>query len=366
MFWIFRQDSPSYISGNYLLSSCFFTTLAWPFSAFIIQGENKMITLKSQDLFLGIDIGGTNTILGLVDSRGKIIFRKNFSTNSFATPQEMVLALKDSVFHFIQGSENYSKPLMAGIGAPNVNYYKGTIEYPANLKWQGLIPFKRIFEEISDLPCVLTNDAKAGALGEMYFGGAHGMKDFIFITLGTGLGSGIVVNGDLVYGHDGFAGEIGHTIVVPHGRPCGCGRKGCLEQYCSATGLVTTYREIMLSAGFGWSETIDRLSLDAKSIYHKAQQGDEAAFYAFNYTGEILGIALANSVAYTSPEAIFLSGGLADSGDFLFDPAKLAFEKNLLNVFKEKIKILPSALSAGDATVIGAASLARNLYEKLL
>jgi glucokinase len=215
-----------------------------------------------------------------------------------------------------------------------------------------------------NVPAVLTNDANAAALGEMYFGGAKGMKDFIFITLGTGLGSGIVVNGQMVYGHDGFAGELGHTILIQHGRQCGCGRKGCLEQYCSATGIVKTYLEILKSANPNAINDAEKSKIDAKYIFEKAMSGDEGAFYAFNYTGELLGFALANSVAYTSPEAIFLFGGLAQAGELLFNPVILNFEKNLLHNYKGKVKILPSSLPENDAAILGASSLIWNEFKQ--
>ena len=234
-----------------------------------------------------------------------------------------------------------------GIGAPNGNYFKGTIEFAPNLKWEGIIPLAQLFSEKLNCKTILTNDANAAAIGEMIFGGAKGMKDFIFITLGTGLGSGIVANGEMIYGHDSFAGEIGHVIMFQDGRQCGCGRNGCLETYCSATGIIKTYMQLTNS---------DQL-IDAKCIYDKALADDKKAIEAFNYTGDILGLALANSVAYTSPEAIFLFGGLALAGDFIFKPTIESFEKNLLHIYKNKIKIIPSKLKENEAAILGAASL---------
>jgi glucokinase len=309
-----------------------------------------------------IDIGGTNTRFGLVDEAGKILSRDAISTIAYPDANDLVKVISEKIVHELRTTNYELKG--AGIGAPNGNYFNGTIEFAPNLKWKGIISLAKLFEEQLNVPAVLTNDANAAAYGEMYFGGAKGMKDFIFITLGTGLGSGLVVNGQMIYGHDGFAGELGHTILIRHGRQCGCGRKGCLEQYCSATGIVKTYIEILKSEHSELLNTINQFNIDAKYIYEKALAGDGAAFYAFNYTGEMLGFALANSVAYTSPEAIFLFGGLAQSGELLFNPTLMSFEKNLLNIWKNKIKILPSALPEDDAAILGAASLMWNELNK--
>jgi glucokinase len=309
-----------------------------------------------------IDIGGTNTRFGLVDEAGKILSHDAISTIAYPDANDLVKAVSEKINYELRTTNSQLKG--TGIGAPNGNYFNGTIEFAPNLKWKGIIPLAKLFEEQLSVPAVLTNDANAAAYGEMYFGGAKGMKDFIFITLGTGLGSGLVVNGQLIYGHDGFAGELGHTILIRHGRQCGCGRKGCLEQYCSATGIVKTYIEILKSEHSELLNTINQFNIDAKYIYEKALAGDGAAFYAFNYTGEMLGFALANSVAYTSPEAIFLFGGLAQSGELLFNPTVMSFEKNLLNIWKNKIKILSSALPEDDAAIIGAASLMWNELSK--
>jgi glucokinase len=315
-----------------------------------------------QQLVAGIDVGGTNTSFGFVDREGKILLKDSVVTTGFTDPEELVKAVSAKICgHLPSGSELIG----IGIGAPNGNYFLGTIENAPNLKWKGIVPLAKLFREKLKVPAVLTNDANAAALGEMYFGGAKGMKDFIFITLGTGLGSGIVVNGEMVYGHDGFAGELGHTIVIQHGRPCGCGRRGCLEQYCSASGIVKTYFEILKSGNPDALKNADTGSVDAKHIYEKALKGDEAAFYAFNYTGEVLGFALANSVAYTSPEAIFLFGGLAQAGELLFNPTIMSFEKNLLHNYKGRVKILPSLLPENDAAILGAASLIWNELKRI-
>lgn len=312
---------------------------------------------------IGIDIGGTNTYFGLVDREGNILLKDVVKTLDFSDPKKMVNAVAEKInssLNRLPQGDAGSQLVGIGIGAPNANYFRGTIENAPNLKWKGVVPLAKYFSEKLKIPAVLTNDANAAALGEMYFGGAKGMKDFIFITLGTGLGSGIVANGQLVYGHDGFAGELGHTILIQHGRQCGCGRKGCLEQYCSATGIVITYLDILKSEHHNSLNEIEISGVTAKSIYELALKGDEAALNAFNFTGEWLGFALANSVAYTSPEAIFLFGGLAEAGELLFNPTRISFEKNLLNNYKGKVKIQPSLLPQNDAAILGAASLIWN------
>jgi len=306
-------------------------------------------------LVAGIDIGGTNTKFGLVDLEGNIVFKETVSTGHFPVPEDLVEKVSEHIKKYFLPMSGKQELAGVGIGAPNGNYFKGTIEFAANLKWKGIIPLAKLFSERLNCKTVLTNDANAAAIGEMIFGGAKGMKDFIFITLGTGLGSGIVVNGEMVYGHDGFAGEIGHVIIFPDGRQCGCGRKGCLETYCSATGINRTYSDLLMSE-HEKTNTAGMIT-DAKYIYDKAISGDKYAIQAFEYTGNILGLALANSVAYTSPEAIFLFGGLALAGDYIFKPTVASFEKNLLEIYKNKIKILPSQLAEGDAAILGAASL---------
>jgi glucokinase len=310
----------------------------------------------------GIDIGGTNTVFGLVDSQGKILLKESVSTEHFPIPEDLAAVVCEHIKKAVANLGNEYALVGVGIGAPNGNYFNGTIEFAPNLKWTGIVPLAKMFAERLHVKAVLTNDANAAAIGEMMFGGAKKMKDFIFITLGTGLGSGIVANGEMIYGHDSFAGEIGHVIMFTDGRQCGCGRKGCLETYCSATGIKRTYSDLLMS-NHEKVEMKDRVA-DAKYIYDKALQGDKYAIEAFNYTGEILGLALANSVAYTSPEAIFLFGGLAQAGDFIFKPTQESFEKNLLNIYKNKIKILPSELKENDAAILGAASLMWKEFKK--
>ena len=300
-------------------------------------------------LVAGIDIGGTNSRFGIVDMQGNILAHDSIITTDFPDAKEFAENVAQKISLLLP---NDSEFLGVGMGAPNGNFFKGTIEFAPNLQWKGVVPLAKYFADALNCKAVLTNDAKAAALGEMLFGGAKGMKDFIFITLGTGLGSGIVVNGELVYGHDGFAGEVGHVIIAPDGRLCGCGRKGCLERYCSATGIVITYLEKLP----GIEEKI-KDEIDSKYIFERAQQGEQAAIDSFNQTGEMLGLALANSVTYTRPEAIFLFGGLAQAGNFIFNPVKESFEKNLLPIYKGKVKILPSKLKEDDAAILGAASL---------
>jgi glucokinase len=311
-----------------------------------------------EQLVAGIDIGGTNTKFGLVDSTGNIVFKETVPTENFPLPEDLVDMVCERIKKSLLPFTESHKLVGVGIGAPNGNYFKGTIEFAPNLKWKGVIPLSKLFSDKLNCKTILTNDANAAAIGEMIFGGAKGMKDFIFITLGTGLGSGIVVNGQMVYGHDSFAGEVGHVIVFSDGRQCGCGRKGCLETYCSATGIKRTYSDLLMS--HHTNTTMNEMVVDAKYIYDKAIAGDIDAIEAFNYTGDILGLALANSVAYTSPEAIFLFGGLALAGDFIFKPTIESFEKNLLAIYKNKIKILPSHLTENNAAILGAASLVWN------
>jgi glucokinase len=295
-------------------------------------------------LAAGIDVGGTNTAFGLVDPDGRIVFRDRVDTRAFADPA----ALADVVSACIREAAAGRGALAGvGIGAPNGSFFTGSIEQAPNLAWKGTVPLARMFAERTGVRTLLTNDANAGALGEMRFGAARGIGDFIFITLGTGVGSGIVVNGALVYGHDGFAGEIGHVIVEPDGRPCGCGRRGCLEQYASAGGLVATYRTLRRDVS---AETT------ARDVTARAREGEAEAVEAFRVTGELLGLTLANSVAYTSPAAIFLFGGLADAGEVLLGPVRASFESNLLNIYRGVV-IRLSALPGADAAILGAASL---------
>lgn len=308
---------------------------------------------------IGIDIGGTNTVIGIVDKTGHVLSQVSIPTETHPDYTIYLDALSEAVMKLLAPHEGQLKVLGLGLGAPNGNYYNGTIEFAPNLKFRGVVPVVDYLKKKFDFPhIILTNDANAAAMGEMIYGGAKGMRDFIMITLGTGVGSGIVVNGEMVYGHDGFAGEIGHTIVDPNGRDCGCGRKGCLETYTSAPGIKRTVFEL-LSTMIEPSElrqfSFDLLS--AKRIDEAARKGDPIALEAFDYTGEVLGLKLADAVAHTSPEAIFLFGGLANAGDLIFEPVKRYMEENILNIYKNKVRILPSKLPASDAAVLGASAL---------
>ncbi|MFA5403756.1 MAG: ROK family protein [Ignavibacteria bacterium] len=310
------------------------------------------------EIVIGIDIGGTNTVFGLVDKNGNCLSEGTIRTDKFENVKDFIKELSDEINILISELNNDYDIRGIGIGAPNGNYFKGTVEFAPNLKWEGVINFSELFKEHFDLPVILTNDANAAAFGEMVFGAAKGMKDFIIITLGTGLGSGFVSNGELIYGHDGFAGELGHTIVFHDGRLCGCGRKGCLEQYASATGIVNTVLEMLEST------TEDSIlknykpeEVTSKLIYEAAHQGDLVAMEAFDFTGRVLGFAIANAVALTSPEAIILFGGLALAGDFIFKPTKMYMEYYMMEVFKNKVKLLPSQIVGKNAAVLGASAI---------
>ncbi len=311
-----------------------------------------------KDVVIGIDIGGTFTKFGFVDREGHFLAEGACPTDPYDNVNDY---LENLVSELKAAEKTIQEPyriIGAGIGAPNGNYHKGTVENATNLKWKGVVPFAELFRRYYDVPVKLTNDANAAALGEMIYGGAKGMKDFIMITLGTGLGSGIVVNGDLVYGHDGFAGELGHVNVVKDGRKCGCGNFGCLETYVSAPGITRTVFELLASshegselAGYSFND------LNSEMIYEAAKKNDPVALKAFDVTGRTLGYKLADSIAHTSPEAIFLFGGLAKSGDFIFHPTKKYMEEAVMGTFKNKVKVLPSGLMDKNAAILGAGAL---------
>jgi glucokinase len=315
------------------------------------------------EVVLGIDIGGTFTKIGLVDRSGSIHFEDEISTRGYDTIEEFIDALHA---HVMNSLEQINIPILLlgiGVGAPNGNYYKGTIENAPNLAWKGKIDFVKLMENQFHLPILVTNDANAAALGEMLFGNAKNLKNFVMITLGTGLGSGLVVNGDIIYGHDGFAGELGHVLVYDDGRQCGCGKRGCLEAYVSAPGIKRTVFELMAE------ETMDSAlrdipfaSLKPKTITELAESGDPIAIKAFEITGYLLGRALADTVAHISPHSIFLFGGLAKAGKWIIEPAKKSMEEHLLPIFRNKIDIVPSALLDKNIAVLGAAAL---IWKKL-
>jgi len=334
---------------------------------------------------IGIDIGGTNTAIGVVDLEGNILYEKK---PQLPTPQKrenpnMTVAVSDELIEkyiasltveikkAIETIKQINPEIEVagiGIGAPNANYYSGTIENAANLPFVGVINFTELIHK--NFPGIkhvkLTNDANAAALGEMIYGGAKGMKNFVMITLGTGLGSGIITNGDLVYGADGFAGEVGHTTLVPEGRLCGCGGYGHLEAYCSATGIKRTVFEMLAQYNATESQLakVPYSEMTAKIVYDAAQNGDPIAKEVFKKTGELLGRSLADTVHYLSPEAIFLFGGAAAAGDYIFKPTKESMEKHLLPTFRNKVKILPSKMKEGSVAIVGASALVWKEIEK--
>ncbi|MEX0988409.1 MAG: ROK family protein [Bacteroidales bacterium] len=314
--------------------------------------------MKEKEVVIGIDIGGTFTKIGIADKTGVLYFEKSMETDKFDDPDIFVAAIHEQISDFTDKNNGTYKIRGIGIGAPNANYYTGNVEFAPNLIWKGVIPFAKIFSSRFNLPVVLTNDANAAAIGEMVFGAAQNMKNFLMITLGTGLGSGLVVNGDLVYGHDGFAGELGHLTAVENGRECGCGKRGCLETYVSATGIKRTIFELLATeSDVSEFRNVAFNDLDAKQITNGANNGDPIAKKAFQITGSMLGKSLADTVAHISPQAIFLFGGLAMAGKWIYEPTSIAMEENLLKIFRGKIKILPSALLNKNLAALGAAAL---------
>ena len=316
-------------------------------------------TTSLTPLAIGIDVGGTGTKFGIVDRNGNILFAGEISTRGHEEVESFIDELHTVLYSLIQKAGGPGRIIGIGLGAPNGNYYSGTIEYAPNLPWKGIIPLAKLVEDKFKLPVVLTNDANAAAIGENMYGAAKGMKDFIMITLGTGVGSGIVANGKLIYGHDGFAGELGHTITIPNGRlHMGTGKFGSLESYASATGVRLTALEMLNNST---EESLLRNTLpeniDSKVVYEAAIQGDKLAKEIFEFTGKILGLALANFVMFSSPEAIILFGGLTKAGDLILKPTQENMEANLIQVFQNKVKILVSHLKEADAAILGASAL---------
>jgi glucokinase len=312
-----------------------------------------------EQLAIGIDIGGTGTKFGIVDRLGNLLFSSEMSTRKHADIESFIEELHAKMLPMIEQAGGIGRFIGIGVGAPNGNYYSGTIEYAPNLPWKGVIPLAKMMRDVFHLPVVLTNDANAAAIGEMMYGAAKGMKDFIMITLGTGVGSGIVANGQLIYGHDGFAGELGHTIILPDGRlHAGTGKHGSLESYASATGVVLTAQELLARDDRpSLLRDIPVEELDSKKVYEAAIKGDALAREIFDFTGKILGMALANFVMFSSPEAIILFGGLTKSGDLLLKPVREHMENNLIQIFQNKVKILVSHLKESDAAILGASAL---------
>ena len=308
---------------------------------------------------IGIDIGGTTTKYGIVNHRGEIFSRGDLSSRQ-ANVEDFIEELHEALQRAISDMGGLEVMKGIGVGAPNGNYYKGTIEYAPNLRWQGVIPLASLISEKFGLPCQLTNDANAAAVGEMMYGAARGMRDFIMITLGTGVGSGIVANGQLILGHDGFAGELGHTTIRPGGRlHKGTDMQGSLEAYASATGIAMTAKEVLEENPN--TESLMRKyppdTIDAKIVYECASKGDALANEVYNFTGQILGEALANFIMFSSPEAIVLFGGVIKAGDLIMRPTREHMEKNLLPIFQNKVKLIFSELKEADAAILGASAL---------
>ena len=311
---------------------------------------------------VGIDVGGQTSKIGVVDARGTVLAQTVIRTDTYDQVEPYIAELAEAVKKLIKESGTEGKVRGVGVGAPNGNYYTGTIENAPNLLWgRQKVEFAKLLNEALGLPVALTNDANAAAVGEMTYGAARGMKNFIMITLGTGVGSGIVINGEVVYGHDGFAGELGHTIAVRNnGRTCGCGRTGCLETYCSATGVARTAREwLELSDEPSVLRSLD--SIASKDVYEAAKEGDKLALKIFEFTGKILGRSFADFIAFSAPEAIVLFGGLARSKEFLLEPMENAMNENVLTLWKNKVKIVFSQLKESDAAILGASALAWEL-----
>ena len=308
---------------------------------------------------VGMDIGGTNSVFGIVDARGNILSVDSIKTQAYKEIDEYVNAVAEKLLPMIEEVGGKDKIKGMGIGAPNGNFYTGNIEFAPNLPWKGVIKLSELFQERIGVPVTVTNDANAAAIGEMTYGAARGMKNFIEITLGTGVGSGIVINGQLVYGHDGFAGELGHVVVRrENGRQCGCGRCGCLETYCSATGVARTAKEIIDCTNEPSLLRDIEGEITSKDVYDAAIRGDKVAQEVFTFTGTILGEALADFIAFSAPEAIILFGGLTKAGDLIMKPTLEAMEANVLNIWKGKTKLLVSELKDSDAAVLGASALA--------
>ena len=313
----------------------------------------------SKPYVIGIDMGGTNTVFGIVDARGIVIASSSIKTQKHSNIDDYINELFTETTKLIEANDAVGKIHGIGIGAPNANYFSGIIEDGVNLPWPTPIPLAELVSEKFGIPVAITNDANAAAIGEMTYGAARGLKDFIMITLGTGVGSGIVINGQLVYGHDGFAGELGHVIMKRNnGRLCGCGRTGCLEAYCSATGVARTAREFLEArSDDSLLRNIPTEDITSKDVYDAAIAGDKLAKDIFEFTGNMLGEAFADFTVFSAPEAIILFGGLAKSGELLMKPLRNSMEKNMLSIWKGKVKVLLSELKEADAAVLGASAL---------
>jgi len=307
---------------------------------------------------VGIDCGGTNTVMGIVDTRGKIVTTASIKTLAYAEFEDFIADIAKSLRGIMSKVGGPQMIRGIGVGAPNANFYTGNIEQASNLPWKGILPLgEQLYEQLG-IPVAVTNDANAAAIGEMTYGAARGMRDFVQITLGTGVGSGVVVNGSLVYGHDGFAGEIGHMKIIRGGRTCGCGGKGCLEAYCSATGVARTAREYLETrSDESLLRNLNPEEITSKDVYEAAIKGDALSKEIFDFTGRLLGEALADCACATSPEAFIIFGGLSLAGELLLKPLREAMEENLIPVWKGKIKVVQSGLVSTDASILGASAL---------
>ena len=321
--------------------------------------------MQRKAVTLGVDIGGTNTKIGVVGEHGNVLVHSSFPTNAEQNFKEFINRFEFEI-EVLRSKINEPCDLLGvGIGAPNANFYTGRMEYPVNFNWGETVPIVDSIQDLLNVPTVITNDANAAAVGEMRFGAAKDMKNFVLITLGTGLGSGIVVDGKLVHGKHGLAGEMGHIAVRPDGRRCNCGNRGCLETYASATGIKRTVFKFMADMnGTSPLRNIAFHDMTAKMITEAALNGDGLASKAFIYTGEILGTKLADTVSYLNPEAIILSGGLTKAGDLLMKPTREYMEKYMFPVFRGKIQLLTSTLSGANTAVLGAGALAWDYIEQ--
>lgn len=317
----------------------------------------------AKSLVIGLDLGGTNSVFGVVDSKGEIIATTSIKTQAYPSVDQYIMESVKAIKQIAEQVGGMEKIRAMGIGAPCGNYYKGTIEHAANLVWaKGIVPLANMFVNELGIPVVVTNDAKAAAMGEMKYGVAVGMTNFVELTLGTGVGSGIVANGQLIYGFDGFAGELGHMIVEPDGRPCGCGRKGCLETYCSATGVVRTAIAMLEeSSETTFVRDIATDKLTSYEVYKAAMAGDAMAQEVFKQTGRRIGIACANIATFLSPEAFIFFGGLAQAGELLLRPIEEAYNENVLSLYKGKARFLMSGLDGAKAAILGASAIAWDL-----
>mgnify|MGYP002727510647 CR=1 FL=1 len=313
----------------------------------------------AKSLVIGLDLGGTNSVFGIIDREGKVLTTTSIKTQGYQNVESYVEDSVKAVMQIVEQVGGMEKIHAMGIGAPGGNYYNGTIEQAANLAWaKGVVPLADMFASRLNIPVAITNDANAAAMGEMIYGEAVGMKNFVELTLGTGVGSGIVANGQLIYGCDGFAGELGHMVVEPEGRPCGCGRKGCLETYCSATGVVrTTVAMLEESTEPTLLRDIPREELSSYEVYKAAMAGDAMAKEVFRQTGRRIGVACANIATFLSPEAFIFFGGLCKAGDLIMNPIKAAYDASVLKIFKGKPKFLVSSLMNANAAVLGASAL---------